>query len=232
MNLYHYTRIETLSKILESKKIRFTSLLNVDDSEEKWSSDLFDHGKHIFVACFTAKEKESIEMWNMHKGNGEGVRLKFDKDVINKFTKIHDRDGDKYIVHCKGELYQIEYTDDQEKIYPKILKDSNIGDGIHLPLLGKYKNTFWDFQEEWRYSLIVYIYYVIEGKEYVDLKSIPCEYYDVEINKEALYNMEITLGYNVNENEAENVRALINEYNKENNTKITVKNSVLKGKVS
>lgn len=37
--IYHYTSIETLALILQSKKIRFNSLKNVDDINETEFSD-------------------------------------------------------------------------------------------------------------------------------------------------------------------------------------------------
>ena len=53
--LYHYTSIETLEKILESKTLCFTSLSLVDDLDEVETADIKKFGCFCFVSC-----------WSMH----------------------------------------------------------------------------------------------------------------------------------------------------------------------
>ena len=50
-------------------------------------------------------------------------------------------------------LFKIEYTDDEEKLYPHLLKEEGEDSSIALGELGKYKNLHWNFQSEWRYIL-------------------------------------------------------------------------------
>lgn len=238
MELCHYTKIDTMYKILESKKMRFTSLKNVDDQEEKWTKDLYDHGKHIFVCCFTSESKENIALWNMHKGNGEGIRLKFKRDIFRKFTYKGENKNGKYIVHGADRIIKVEYTDDESKIYPEVFVGENEKEGIYLPVLGVYKRSEWNFENEYRYKIFMYNYrknnsLKVNGDKWLcEVNTIPFEYYDVAINKAALNDMEITLGYNINEDSKKKVYEYIKQYNKKNKTNISVKESYLTGKLN
>lgn len=72
--IYHYTSIETLEKILASKKIRFNNLNDVDDKRE---SELFlkkSLAQFIFVSCWTKESKENIPLWELYTA-GNGVRI-------------------------------------------------------------------------------------------------------------------------------------------------------------
>lgn len=232
--LFHYTKLETLKLILESNKLRFTSLLNVDDKEEKWTKDMYDYGKHIFVCCFTDDEKESIPIWNMYAEQGKGVRLEFDGEIFNKFTDIKPVENNKeakIIVALNKNVYPIIYTDDEEKLYPTIKKEVDGEFGHYIGELGIYKNTNWDFQKEWRYSLIIYKGYNINNKIMLDTRNIPVEYYDVNIKKNVFKNLKITLGYNIDYKEEEGIKDFIKRFNKKHKTNIEIKNSILKGKV-
>lgn len=72
--IYHYTSIETLKLILESKKIRFNNLNAVDDELE---GELFikkSLAQLIFVSCWTTDPNESIPLWKMYAST-RGVRI-------------------------------------------------------------------------------------------------------------------------------------------------------------
>ncbi len=84
--LYHYTNINTLKLILQSKKIRFNRLDQVDDLEEQTLYTEIDFSKYIYVSCWTKKEKESIPQWYMYSNKMKGVRLRL---PVN-FFKIHN----------------------------------------------------------------------------------------------------------------------------------------------
>ena len=51
--LQHYTKLESLKAILESKKIRFSSLSMVNDYYEGETQEIGNLGKYIFVSCWT-----------------------------------------------------------------------------------------------------------------------------------------------------------------------------------
>lgn len=72
--IYHYTTIETLALILDSKTIRFNNLNEVDDMLE---GDLFEVkklGQYIFVSCWTKAQDENVALWKMYT-HGKGVRI-------------------------------------------------------------------------------------------------------------------------------------------------------------
>ena len=54
----------------------------------------------------------------------------------------------------KDILFKVEYTAERDKLYPKLLTTNGDSFTIALGELGKYKNTHWAFQKEWRYILI------------------------------------------------------------------------------
>lgn len=106
--IYHYTTIETLALILDSKKIRFNNLTNVDDMLE---GDLFEKAslaQHIFVSCWTKDIEENVALWKMYT-LGKGVRigvpsnpwrkLKFSYEEwkFNDFPFEDDQDNDNSI---------------------------------------------------------------------------------------------------------------------------------------
>ncbi|SFB40020.1 hypothetical protein [Algoriphagus aquimarinus] len=72
--IYHYTSIDTLKLILESKKIRFNNLNAVDDELE---GELFvkkSLAQLIFVSCWTTDPNENIPLWKMYAST-RGVRI-------------------------------------------------------------------------------------------------------------------------------------------------------------
>lgn len=72
--IYHYTSIESLEKIIKTKKIRFNNLNDVDDIRE---SNLFikkSLAQFIFVSCWTKNPEENIPLWQMYT-DGKGVRI-------------------------------------------------------------------------------------------------------------------------------------------------------------
>lgn len=75
MKLYHYTSIETLACILESKQIRFNRLDRVDDLREAQVVDGIHFGKYLFASCWTHGSGESIPLWHMYTDDMRGVRI-------------------------------------------------------------------------------------------------------------------------------------------------------------
>lgn len=83
--LYHYTSIEGLAHILESRQIRFSRLDLLDDLTEGQSQDAVDWRKFFFVSCWTSDEEESIPLWNLYTPDMRGVRIKLPTDFFKKF---------------------------------------------------------------------------------------------------------------------------------------------------
>ncbi|HCQ9880185.1 TPA: DUF2971 domain-containing protein [Acinetobacter baumannii] len=79
--IHHYTSINTLALILETKKIRFTRLDCFDDMLEAKSIQGIDFGNRLFASCWT-KAEESIPQWYMYGTQLSGVRLSFPPDDL------------------------------------------------------------------------------------------------------------------------------------------------------
>ena len=62
--IHHYTSINTLALILDSRKLRFNRLDKVDDVKE---IDGLTSGfcTYIYISCWTDEKEESIPLWKM-----------------------------------------------------------------------------------------------------------------------------------------------------------------------
>lgn len=72
--IYHYTSIETLALILDSRNIRFNNLTAVDDIFEGSLFNKANLAQFIFVSCWTKDNEENIALWKMYT-HGKGVRI-------------------------------------------------------------------------------------------------------------------------------------------------------------
>lgn len=190
--LYHYTSLETLALILSNKTICFNNLLNVDDIEEAETEDMGNFGKFVYVSCWTEDQEESIPLWNLYTPNMHGVRIKlplfpFKKYRFSKGTYYLSEDVETYInmeklynedevciVSSQPKLIEVEYTNEKNKLFPKIRLEScegalqkflsaknlsDIGDTFNinydLSNIGKFKRENWKFQKEWRYTISI-----------------------------------------------------------------------------
>lgn len=258
--LYHYTSIETLALILSNKTICFNNLLNADDSEEAETFDMGKFGRFVYVSCWTSDEQESISLWNLYTPNMHGVRIRLPKFPFKKYSYNKDEyffkecvetyiniekiynENKVSIVATQPELVEIQYTDDKEKLYPKVRKVSSeekfqqyLNDGMiengKLDLsysfaeIGKYKRKEWGFQKEWRYIYSVAPMGVKEAnpptidKQIELIKRIENKEYEppysrmfLDLDDNVLNNVEILCGPRMNDAEKVIVKALLKEY--------------------
>lgn len=160
--LYHYTKLETLELILKSKKLRFSSLLDVDDLLEGKAQDIEDIGKYVFVSCFTYDDKENIPIWSMYANNGNGIRIKMNPFPFKHFEQItpginfscgYDK-LNRYSILFFNEPYMVEYVskDEMDKICPIVTKEKDIDIGK----IGIIKIDDWEFQKEVRFRIVIF----------------------------------------------------------------------------
>lgn len=227
--LYHYTTIQTLALILESKKIRFNSIDNMDDLTEPLSKDLGNVGSLVLVSCWTDTSEEDIAQWSLYANNGKGCRIELPSDL---FIFKSDKEKSDFL-RFENNLYflintpfQIEYVKDFET---KAIRKKDTFDFSHI---GKTKHERWTFQSEWRY--IIYqmpreMFDSIDSLKYHELMDFEFKhhYYDMEIRKEAFEQMKIVLGPSVSEADKIIVKALVSAHNKD----ATVSNSALEIKL-
>lgn len=171
--LYHYTSIETLALILGNRSLRFTRLDGVNDPEEATVSDLPGASTLVFASCWTAQDRESIAMWRMYTPEMQGVRIRLPNNpflgrhaptvwekggagqrvdaevVINR-----DNDGHGITTYYVTGPNKIYYTDDQAYRNGPCLMDEGGRWSVQLHDLGMVKNTYWAFEEEWRYKIL------------------------------------------------------------------------------
>lgn len=258
--LYHYTSIETLALILENKTLCFNNLLYVDDSEEAETFDMEKLGKFVYVSCWTRDEKESIPLWNLYTPDMHGVRIRlpqfpFKKYKYKKGKYFLDKDVDTYInieklynedkvsiILTQPELIEIEYTDDIEKLYPKVRTTSSkedlrkyLNEGkiendkfkvkYSFTELGKYKRKEWSFQKEWRYIYFVSPMGLKEAnpptleKQRELIRRIQDKEYKpaysrmfFDLDDKALENIEVLCGPKMNDAEKIIVKTLLKQY--------------------
>lgn len=181
MKLYHYTTLDSLLKILASKKLRFTSLEYVDDSYEHQVSSNENYtkmGRYCYVSSWT-KKREDYFQWNLYGDKMNGVMIELNLDDIDNidenFKKLFVMVEDKTIGlipqgldKLKSQMLQTEKSFvldeviyDDDKIYPlkvEIEKSRIYGlpniDIQGTEKIGKYKRESWNFQEETRFRFM------------------------------------------------------------------------------
>lgn len=185
--LYHYTNLQSLALILKTKKIKFNSLINMDDKEEKLSQDVENGGKYCFVSSWTDDERELIPMWSLYS-NMAGLRIRMKRypfvkyiwkdplEPIQMIESYFDLDELKKMdifpyIPEHDILYKVMYTNDNDKLMPELKEYVQNGYHINYESLGKFKRKAWEFQKEWRYILYVrpvrlstYLKELTEGK--------------------------------------------------------------------
>lgn len=260
--LYHYTSMEKLALILKYQTIRFNSLDKMDDLQEKETSDLRNIGEFCYVSSWTEDDCESIPMWKMYTDPKSGVRIKLSsepfythhssslKDILahsspahtgvcySKYIPLKQMQKKGFIVMTIGDdklLQQVKYTSDKDKLYPQIVYGNKPDLHFELRSLGKYKNTYWAFQKEWRY--IFYCFPAQYGLSslgkpimnildiYRDREMQVFQYYDMPITKDAYANMAITLSPQISLGNRVIIKALLDKFN----TSATLEESSLYG---
>lgn len=249
--LYHYTSIETLALILKNKTIRFNNLLNVDDPEEAETEDLGLFGKNCLVSCWTESSEDILPMWNMYTPGMKGVRIKMRMNPFKKYT--YDK-GEMYFsektVSCidyrsnyakkvnivaKYPLtVEVEYTEDENLLHPRIKNTTESGINISIEKLGKYKREYWNFQKEYRYIITTAPWTIDELKKVntvedqtqlfnrlLDKNNMQfCDEIYLDLAEDAFNDMEILLAPKTSEAEYIIVQALLEKYCSKKHIKI------------
>lgn len=255
--LYHYTSIEKLALILKNRTIKFNNLMNVDDPEEAETEDLGKAGRHCLISCWTDKSEDNIPMWNMYTSNMKGVRIGMKRNPFKKYTYKKGEDCfSKDIQSCINYysdyskivsivavyplLEKVEYTNKEDLLKPKILTRSENEATVSVGKIGKYKRTYWTFQQEYRYVIRTAPWSNEELKKVetpeeqiqifnriLDINNTQfCNEIFLELADDAFDNMEILLAPKTSEPEFIIVESLIDKYCKGNH--VDIKNSKIK----
>ncbi|MCD0424173.1 DUF2971 domain-containing protein [Rubrivivax sp. JA1024] len=171
--LFHYTSIETLALILEKNTLRFSRLDAVNDPEEASACDLPGAATLVFASCWTAQPRESLAMWRMYTPNMQGLRIRLPNNpfagrhqpqILDKGGAMQRIDGQIAVSRANGghgivSYYvtgpnKIYYTDDPKFRNVPCLIDEGDRWTVQLHDLGMVKNTYWSFEEEWRFKIL------------------------------------------------------------------------------
>ena len=137
-------------------------------------------------------------------------------------------------------LTKIEYTNDLDKLEPSVGSCENGKNRIDLGLLGKYKNTHWRFQNEWRYIMdfvpmnfssnpqqIARYFSQTVLQMSTGIAEPPFRYYDLDIDSKYFEEMEITCSPQMSAGNRTILETLVERYN----PKATILESELLGKI-
>ena len=267
--LYQYTTIEALECILKNRTIRLRPLSSMDDMEEALSKDCKAIGDLIFVSCWSEEPEEMIPMWYMYSDQCKGVRIGLPENpfehyvyseeeqiqyglsgvtgIITTGIPIEDILNKDYTVspfHSEHFLKKIKYTDEEELLKPSLWKHQTDSIQFLYGQMGRYKNEYWSFQKEYRYTLYILPMNLSRMGGLVQLglsdiviremknmsdgnAKLPIDYYDLHIAQNMLERMEIVLGPLMDENDEKRVRTLVGGIS----DRIIVKRSELAGKI-
>lgn len=123
-------------------------------------------------------------------------------------------------------LEKVQYTNDISKLEPTVVLDDGKGLQLSTSDLGRYKNTHWEFQKEWRYimtfmsidfkagmSAMLQLFQqsvikMVQGKE-----KPPFRYYDLEIDPKYYAEMEIVCSPQMTAGNRVLLEAIVEKYN-------------------
>lgn len=124
-------------------------------------------------------------------------------------------------------LKEIQYTDDQSLLEPKVSETTDSNIIIDIGKLGIYKSKYWEFQKEWRY-IMSFIPLDFKGgpegisqsinltaqKILLGIENPPFKYYDLTIDSEFYSKMEITCSPKITAGNRIILKDLVEKYNK------------------
>lgn len=242
--LYHYTSVDNLIKIIESKKIRFKRLDLLNDPYEGYieidgiSGVEKNNAKLIFCSCWNDSSEEDIALWYVYT-KVKGVRIKMKAAMFGNDLRLEEHISGYYPlvgihnidigigtpIKCVRGPIKIQYETDINKLYDKAIGKSVVNTGtenefimndIDLDELGVRKTKHWSYENEWRYKISPFIQ--IHGSNSVIANPMPYnmpEYVDVPFVCEI---EEILLAPQVDKDDVDRIR----KYLDENNLNITV----------
>lgn len=165
--LYHYTSFDTALKIIESNRLRFGRLNNMNDIHENDKIVFVDANNHLFdrfpsdvlyalqeeiykyrqislTGDSEVGDKEGFDlhqMWGLYADKGEGVCLVFDKQELKKgFVTGVLRDRVSYDETV--ESYFVSLSNNQDKVELEIRE--------HADKIFFHKRREWEHEQEYR----------------------------------------------------------------------------------
>lgn len=134
------------------------------------------------------------------------------------------------------QLFEVEYSDENDKLFPNVIKAKTSDRILEGSNMGLVKNTYWAFQQEARYKLVlessqldyqIKHNYMNRNVDELIIEAAEClpPYIDLQLSDKALEELEITLAPDFSEANKILIEALI----KQCNLKVKIKDSLLNG---
>lgn len=242
--LYHYTSIESLEKILQSRTFKFTRLDLLNDPLEGLLN--IDNGlqvreprKLVYCSSWTSNETESISMWGLYK-DFKGVRLKCASNLFALDEKINLKEiqsGFMPFCNIKPIQYQIKgvngtssikqvygpfkvkYVDEYSKLYTDVVKNevasANDFISIEISELGNQKMNDWAYEEEWRFKVSAYLQIVSSRNIWKNIKGDLATFSEQVFIPFQKNPVEIMVGPCMKKEDIQKVQAIISNYSEE-----------------
>ena len=214
--LHHYTSLSSLAYILDSRKIRFTRLDQLDDVLEAQKVERFNFGEVLYASSWVANAEEAYPQWSMYGDAMRGVRVSlpyYPFDCHNYIPVEGDLANETVVPmpmdEAIGEDFKIVPFLSKEDICRPVTYVADVAeawrksiwiDGDRLVCddpraLASYKSNRWEFQKEHRFVLQVHGRLRSNDKSLVaGMLSPNFIYFDVPISDEAFRRMEVTMG--------------------------------------
>ena len=165
--LYHFTKFDTALKILESNRLRFGRLDNMNDIHEndkivyadannqqinEFPSEVLDtlHDEiyKYRQISLTAEGKPGDklgfnlhQMWGLYADKGEGVCLVFDKNELSKWFEI-GMEQERISYDDTIESYYVSFSDDPQEVSSEVQE--------HAKAIFYHKRKEWEHEQEFR----------------------------------------------------------------------------------
>lgn len=252
--IYHYTKINTLEAILKSRTIRFNRLDNVDDEEEYiWGSGEKNilMGKYVFVSCWTKETEEICDLWKRYGDYYKGVRIGMEDSPFVEYA-INDHFLsyflqpyyiiDDCVLHLpfnEVKLYDIQYVDDNIERIKNLIEINKDCITAKTRELGIYKKRKWNIQKECRFKLVAFPFSTDNLNDPTNIlmssirltfdknKDITPTYIAIDLKKEVLNTMDVTMGPLTTDEDKKRVKELLKKHTSSNIFRKRVHNSSL-----
>jgi hypothetical protein len=165
--LYHFTKFDTALKIIESNRLRFGRLDNMNDIHENDKMEFVDANNHIInefpsevlnalhdeiykyrQISLTAEGEpgdklgfDLHQMWGLYADKGEGVCLVFDKNELAKWLDV-GMGQERVSYDDTIESFFISFSNDPQKV-PDEVRD-------HINDIFYHKRKEWEHEQEFR----------------------------------------------------------------------------------
>lgn len=157
---YHYTSIDALKSMLQSKTLRLSHITKLNDLTEGFNhnNDL----KNLYVGSFSFSSHESVALWSIYNSSlNKAIRIKFTKASILKTIKntvcCHDPETRKEYVIKNIKLVDITYFNDKTNSirWNRSLLTTNKCSNLKQicedgDFTGAIKNIAWEYETEVR----------------------------------------------------------------------------------